>query len=284
MKTFFKILLLAVLFTSCEDVEPAIFNGNDTANDTFISFSSTSYSLPIERDLTGSATVILNVSTVSPVDRTYNVEVIVGNLPTSANPATFSVPSSVTIPAGEYQGFLEITGTDGGLVDANVKDFTIKISDASLTTEHMDAEELTTNIKVFEVCALQSEFIGTYMLTQLSGNFGPTGVKTFKEGPIQLKMGANPFERTFTAKVYPGFGFPDANVVISFACDYLNWGGPQYIGPGGCTANNPIKFDRTDNPSMYDTTDDSVFEFTFEEDTSNSCNARRDVTFRLTKI
>ena len=46
MKNFIKLLVLGtgVLFTSCSDVEPAIFNGQE-GNDTFISFSRTLYSL-----------------------------------------------------------------------------------------------------------------------------------------------------------------------------------------------------------------------------------------------
>jgi hypothetical protein len=286
MKTFFKILLLAVLFTSCEDVEPTIFNGNDSSNVTFLSFSSTSYSLPIERDLTGTSTVILNASTISSVDRTYNIEVIVEDLPTSANPATFSVPSSVTIPANEYQGFLVLTGTDGGLVDANEKTFTIKVSDASVTTESYDDGSLSAIIKVFEACELQSDFSGKYMLTQVSPNFGPTGgdTKTLQEGIVDVAIGNTPYERTFTAKVYPGFGFPDLDVVMSFTCDGINWGGPRYVGTNGCSEGNPISFDRSEDSAPYDTNDDSEFEFVFTEDITNSCNARRDVIFRLTKI
>lgn len=281
MKIFFKVLLLALIVTSCEDVEPTIFNGNDTSNGTFLSFSRTRTSLPIERDATGTLDITLNVSTLSNAPRTYNVEVVT-EAAVPADPATYTVPESVTIPAGSYQGTLTITGVDNGLVDATRKTFFIKLTDASITNESMDANLV--EILVYEVCALQAPFTGLYDMEQTTPGFDPAGgIASFEEGEVMLSIGDSPYDRVFNGNPYPGFSSP-TEVILSFACDYVNLGAPIDTGIG-CTGEPSIIFEPTTSPSMYDTTDDSVFEVTFTENAGGGCGvAPAQTTLRFTKV
>lgn len=281
MKIFFKVLLLALIVTSCEDVEPTIFNGNDTSNSTFLSFSRTRTSLPIERDATGTLNVTLNASTISNADRVYSVDVIT-EAAVPADPATYSVPGTVTIPAGSYQGTLTITGVDDGLVDATRKTFFIKLADSSITNENMDANLV--EILVYEVCALQAPFTGLYELDQITPGFAPAGgITSFKEGEVMLSIGDSPYDRVFLGEPYPGFS-SSTEVILSFACDFVNLGAPINTGIG-CEGEPDIIFEPTDSPSMYDTTDDSEFEVTFTENAGGGCGvAPAQTTLRFTKV
>lgn len=277
MKTFFKIFLLTAIFvTSCDDVEPTIFNGNDPANGTFLSLSRSAYNLQIERDATGLLRIPVNVSTVAEVDRVYNIDVITD----TADPQTYSVPSTVTVPAGEFQGFIEISGVDNGLVDNTKKTFTIKLSDDSLTTESLGTTQAV--ITVFEVCPLLADFTGTYQLTMVSSNFGPTDGPTFASGLVELSVGDTDYDRVFKANLYPGY-VGSVDVVLNFACDYVNLG--QTIDAGiGCSDNTTLQLQQTESPLTYNSSDDSVIQFAFVEDATGSCNATRQCVVKLTKV
>lgn len=271
MKTFFKILLLAAVVTSCDDVEPTIFHGDDPAEQTFLSFSSGTYSLPIERDATGTSTITLSVSTIATTDRTYNIEVIAG----TANPATYSVPASVTVPAGEYLATFDLTGADNGLVDDVIKSFQIKLSEADITDESLGFAEATIN--VYEVCPLQSPFLGVYKVSSDSAlfNANPFGDNT----NIVLEEGSNPYERTFVANGYVGYGSAQ-RIAINFQCDYLNLGNAinTQVGCGEEDEDgNPISIwfepaDREDRAS-YNTFNDANFTMRFIENARGACEA-----------
>lgn len=279
MKTLFKLSILALLFASCDEVEPTIYNGNAATNPTLLGFSASGYSLPVERNSTGSVDVILNSSTVSNVDRTYNIEVIPGTGSNAANPATYTVPATVTIPAGSYQGTLTITGQDNNLVDENIKIFTIRLAE----TNGANIDNDIAQISIFEVCALLDDFTGNYEMDQLSAIFAPAGVTALDEGVKAVTVGSNPFERVFTAEPYPGFGLPEQVVRMSFTCDGVFLA--RDINTGiGCSGNN-IQFVRSTIPGTYNTADDTVFELRFVENSTNSCGASPiQARFRFTKL
>lgn len=270
MKTFFKIFLLAAIFTSCDDVEPTIFHGDDPAEQTFLSFSSGSYSLPIERDAAGSSTLTLTVSTISTVDRTYNLEIVPG----SADPTTYSAPASVTVPAGEYVTTFNITGQDNGLVDDIVKYFTLKISEASITDESLGHAEAL--IGVYEVCPLQSPFLGNYTISSSSAIF--QGLQPLS-GNVELVEGANQYERVCNATVYPGYG-GTREVVIIFQCDFLNLGTSINTGVGcgevddeGNRISIWLQAADREQRAAYNTSNDASFNLKFTENARNACEA-----------
>lgn len=281
MKTFFKIFLfagIAAAFTSCGEVEPVIFNGDNTGMDTYLSFSRSNYNLPIERDQTGSVVVTLNASTLSDADRTYIIEVIPNDGIYAANPATYSVPAQVTIPAGEYQGTFTINGTDGGLVTGEPKTFSIKVADSSLTGEYVDSNIAV--VSVFEVCALQSPFLGSYMLEQQTTSIFEEII--IPDGIVQLVEGDSPYERRFTAVPWPAYNTAPQVFYISFKCDFLNLRDNTKIDVGvGCDAG--IFLGEGEIDESYDTADDSVFFLTMTNDKTKDCSDSEQITFKLTK-
>lgn len=281
MKTVFKLLAIAMLFASCDDVEPTIYNGNIDQNDTFLSFSRSTYLLPVVQNQTGEVTVVFNSSTKSDVDRVYNLDITYPEV-SAANPATFDAPTTVTIPAGEYQGFITITGIDNDLVDENVKRFIITASNINEETEYMDVESATVNI--YEVCPLQADFLGTYTIAVQSE---PLGIPAFQAGEVTLVQGDSEYERVFNATVYPGYG-GNKEVVLAFACNYLNLG--EEINTNvTCDVEDDTKSlvhapVSIANRSAYDTNDDSYFELTFTEDSQSDCGSPANTTLTFTKV
>lgn len=213
MKILFKLLFVALIFTACEDVEPIIYNGNVEQNGTLLGFSRAAYNLEIERDATGSLDVIVNSSTASPSDRTYTVTVTISDAENAANPDTFTVPATVTIPANEYQGILTITGVDNGLVDVERRSFTITLG--GLTDEMYDSN--TATIFVYEVCEIFADFTGTYNVT--SGPDPVVGNNKFIPDGVYEITAPTTYTRQFTATPYaPQYSQSEYDVVISFTC------------------------------------------------------------------
>lgn len=279
MKIFFKILLLALVVTSCSDVEPTVFNGEDTSNPTFLSFSNVKYTLPIERDASGAVNVIVNASTLSPNARTYRVDVVLDeNNP--ANPATYFVPTEVTIPANEYSGILAITGTDGGLVDGTAKSFFVKLHDEDVASVYMDSNLV--EVSVLEACITDGPFMGMYDIEQITSQFaGPA----FSEGLVELKAGNSPIERKFTVdNMYPDYNVPGQTIGIIFTCDGATI--TDEINSGiGCTSGINIIFAPSSTPGAYDAENDSEFYLTFTENATSTCNTGpQQTTYKFTKV
>ena len=283
MKTLFKLLAIALILTSCEDTEPIIYNGNFEQNDTYLSFSRPVYLLPVVQNSTGEVNIVFNSSTVTDVDRVYDIEI---GFPEAApaNPATFTVPSTVTIPAGSYQGFFTINGVDNNLVDEIVKTFTMTITNADETFEYSDS--LTATVNVYEVCPLQADFLGTYYMEVAENYF--TDLPAFEAGEVVLTEGGTPYERVFNATAYPGYGGNEL-VTIAFACNYLNLG--EEIDSGvTCDVEDDTKSlvfapAELQDRSAYDTTNDSYFEMTIIENAQSDCSAAPGNTvIKFTKV
>ena len=282
MKTIFKLLLLTLVFVSCEDHEPAIFNGENEGNPTFISFSRGTYNLAVERDLTGQVVVTVNSSTVSSVDRTYNITVLPNDSEFAADPATYSVPATVTIPAGSYQGTFTITGTDGGLVDAVRKNFSIQIT--GLTDESIDDDTVVVN--VFEVCSILDDFTGSYTISMPNGAL--TDTPLIPGGQYTLEMGESEFERTFTVdSPYVSFGVPATEFTISLACGDTDFSNLPLDTGLACSTGNNLIIETTDlaNSGNYDTTDDSSFTVNITENSASACGGAPVLTtVQFTKV
>lgn len=260
MKIFFKALLLALLVTSCEDVEPTIFNGNDTSKDTFISFSQLVYNLPVSRDGSGTTEIVLNVSTVSNVDRVYNLTV--NQELSTADPSIYTLPTSITIPAGQYQGSVEVSADDIN-VTSDIQ--TIVFSISNLTNEDFDVENYTVNI--FEVCPLDAPFTGSYIVTG-DGKFGPVILGE----PVEL-IAESDYVRTLDANFIPegiagGIDIDDMSFTLSCGQTFLN----ENIDLGvGCSETATVIYGPGSTPGFYIAGDDSQFTLNLTEDVSSSC-------------
>lgn len=280
MKNIFRLLLLAIIFTSCEDVEPTIYNGEE-GNPTFLSFSQTRYSLPVERDGVGSSQIVLNSSTISSVDRTYNLAVIPSTSQFAADPATYNLPTSITIPAGQYQGFATLTGTDNAGVTADTRSFAFQIT--NITTENFDSNVV--NVDVFEACALNSSFTGTYNVTQITPNFAVADDSAIKLGQITLEEGATIYDRVFETSPYPSYGLPAFDFIITFLCDGTRFGSGSVDTQIGCTAGANIFLAAGNTFGTYNTDDDSVFEVVITENATSTCGTGPIQTrLRFTKV
>lgn len=154
MKKFLIILIIFIGLVGCSEEEQAKYNDSKA----FVSFQSNVYDLKIPLDSSKDLPLVLESSNIVDYDRTYQVSIV--DSETDANPATYSLPSTVTIPGGSYTGNLIISGTDGGLVDANVKKLTLTISGFQ-SNESFDTDKLVINI--VEFCpVILDEFLGGF--------------------------------------------------------------------------------------------------------------------------
>ncbi len=284
MKTFLKFLFVfsSLLVLSCDDVEPTVYQGDVNNEGTFLSFSSSLYTLPIIINETGSVTITLNSSTVSSVDRVYNLDIIEDE--STANPETYTFPSTITVPAGSHQGTIVVTGEDNGLVDTTAKPFVFQIS--NITDEYMDVQKITVN--VVEVCPLGDEFVGNYRINQITGTPLGDGLTIFPENAIvELEVGESEFERTFKAMRYPGIanqvGSLEVTVSFNLTCNETVLSqivDMQFF----CTEGNSFVIDRGVISASYNNEDDSVIELTVTEDATATCISPTQTTIRLTKV
>lgn len=203
-----KILLGFMALTTligCSDLEDVKYDDSQA----FVAFQRTVYDLKIPLNSTKALDVIFEASNKVDFDRTYQLEIVATE--TDANPATYTFPSTMTIPANSYTGTLTINGTDGGLVDANVKKLTLRVLGLG-DNESTDSDKVIINI--LEFCpVVVDEFVGDFSST------------TFWNGPgvhVVSENGENAFviEDFFTDDAEnSGFEFtydPENNNTISF--------------------------------------------------------------------
>lgn len=281
MKNIFKLLLVSLIFTACEDVEPTIYNSNVGESPTFLSFSRTVYSLPVVRDGEGTLTITLNSSTVSSVDRTYGLEIVDTDVLTTADPSTYTFPSSITIPAGSYQGTAVVTGVDNGVTD-EIK--TIDFIVTGLNGESMDVNQFTINVA--EVCPLEDDFTGQYVFSQSTSPVnGPNGpIHLFPQNQVvTVEMGESEFERVISTTLWPSFFNEQVDFIFTLNCGVVNVS--TFDIGYGCVGGGPFTIAQGSPAGFYTADDDSVITITVSEDATASClNAARNVTFTLTKV
>jgi len=268
----FSILFL-LFITSCENNKDSVYYGNPNYG-TLLSFEAVGYSLPVVIDDVGKVEIPFYANVLSPQDRTYNIEFIEGN----ADPLTYNLPVSVTIPANQYFGTLVITGQDEGLLDTNKKSFTFRVNGLN-SNEFMDKERQIITVEVFQVCPFGEEikFEGTYIATTLTP--GPLG-SSFS-GPIDIKN-TGEFDRGFTANYLPGQGggFP-RTISLSFVCGDILIGD---LDSGlSCGGGATITITSADSYGYYNPNDDSEFIVVFKE-TYGDCGAPdKEITVKFTK-
>ncbi|NDI98381.1 hypothetical protein GWA97_04785 [Flavobacterium sp. LaA7.5] len=231
----------------------------------------------------GEAVITFNASTVTDTDRVYNIEVALPDNASAANPATFTVPTTVTIPAGSYQGFFTITGVDNNLVDATIKTFTMTVTNPDETFEYSDS--FTATVNVFEVCTIVAPFLGEYAVSMpAQANTGTTLFDT----TVILQEGDTPFERIINVESpYLDYGLPATEFVLSLACEATRFTNLPYDTGLACSEDTPnlIVGDDDDNSGTYNTDDDSSFTVRIIENTSSACNGSpASTTVTFTKV
>ncbi|WP_343624969.1 hypothetical protein [Flavobacterium lindanitolerans] len=193
MKKLFILLISVASFVSCSDPDGVTYNENLT----YVAFEKAAYNLPIPVNSSTSVDIKFVASSKSNVARTYNLTVVAEE--TNANPLTYSVPATLTIPANSYEGIATITGTDNDLVDFAIKKLVIKVSGLS-AKESTDTEKITLN--VYEVCPLViNDFVGPFNINSW-----------WLEGPSTNDVIAGTAANTLEILDY----FENANFVISY--------------------------------------------------------------------
>lgn len=101
------------VFNSCGD------EVDNTKDINYVSFESTAYTFGVDLNSSNTRDVKVYTTQVTGADRTFNVTVDL--IKSTADPASYVVPASVTIPANSNVGLLSIKITDLNIGDAGKK-------------------------------------------------------------------------------------------------------------------------------------------------------------------
>ncbi len=268
---YIGILLFAIAITACES-EEKIYTGKEG---TLVAFSSSTYNLSIVINSVGELRAPIQVSTASPEERTFEINVISDPELTTAIPGSYNVPATITIPANSYSADLVITGTDVPGVDIDPLTLVIEIVDgATFSTGPR------TTITVNQVCPiLETYMVGNYQITNLVSRFSRALIET----RVVNVTRTDEFTRVFPNKLLGMTA--DTNVNLTLVCNTIVFGAAATNL--ACTAGNTVKYGPATNPSPYDLADDSLFLVNYNFDTSNSCAAsptQTNSSFLMTKL
>jgi len=279
---------LLFMIVSCDRNEGTIYNGN-IDQFTLLSTNGNAYRLEVIVDSTGILTIPFNASTLSSSDRTYSIELVEpeDSNEVVANPLTYDLPSSVTIPANQWSGDIVITGQDLGLVDTNPKPFKFRILDLN-DKEFMD--DNVVNVDVVEVCPFAEgvTFTGNYVVTTIVSGLPPGSV--FADNSIVTLTATSDFTRTFKANYYPQWAGVNIDFSFDLVCEQIKVRDLDtgiYCSPldPGETAETveKVKINTGDVFGVYNPADDSEITLIYRETYGNCASQIRQVTFKLTK-
>lgn len=126
MNKYFKYLLIAMLFIgfSCEDE-----NGVGTSSD-YVTFEADALAFQVNSNSTEQKDILVYTGNKTGSDRTFNV-MVSGD---SNLTASYSVPSSVTIPANSNVGVLTVSVTDDDTLGFDAQSLIIEFEDGTGTS------------------------------------------------------------------------------------------------------------------------------------------------------
>ncbi|RRO22572.1 hypothetical protein [Flavobacteriaceae bacterium 14752] len=254
MKKIFLIVILAVgTLISCDDTEPAVFDGSQT----LVYFPNNSANLDVVIDDTGTLDIQVNTTTLSDQDRTVTVEVVEGDA-TTVDFENVVIPSlSTTIPAGEFFGFLTIEGIDN-TVETNPELLTLRIVDAGDAT----IDPATIEVSVRQICPIEEGlFTGPYLLEQVTPIHPANGVLSFNVQTVDLVQNGGSTERSFDAAWLEAAGFSTQQTIpLDLSCNNVLITSDEIDTGLLCTQGVPtITLGSAPQTGNYDPTDDSSF-------------------------
>lgn len=199
------LLGISFLFLSCEE-ETIVFDNIN--GQTGVSFGTTSYNVSVPEDGL-SLTIPVNVTTVSDSDRTFDVNVLESSVGEASN---YNV-GTVTIPAGQYNGMLDVSLNFDPLIDGAVYRLLVRLSppaggvvfDETVTIEYF--KEIICNDFLLTVVTDTYGAETTWDITDESGTVVVSG------GPYSNVSGGDTYTAEFfledgcyTFTVYDAFG------------------------------------------------------------------------------
>ncbi|MCC7521244.1 MAG: hypothetical protein IT220_06380 [Flavobacteriaceae bacterium] len=229
MKKIFYFLALTfslVLFNSCEE---------DSAELKYVSFESGTYKFGVNLDASSTREIKVYATKKMDSDRTFAIRV--NTTATTADPTSYVVPTTVTIPADSNMGSFNVTISDVNLDAGDVKDLVIEFVGDE---EYYNGNSIT--LKVSELCPLNEVFVyfafdayGEETSWELQDSLGNTvasgGEDGAYDGLSELEIPLCLEDGTYTLTVYDvyGDGMFDGNIEGSFKL----YGGTTIYALGG---------------------------------------------------
>jgi hypothetical protein len=254
-----------ILFQSCEETQPVIYDGVQT----LVYFDGSSLTLSVIENTSKDITVTIGASTISTSDRTVTIAVNEDITKTTVLSSQYSIPLTVTIPAGSYFADFNVTGIDDLVLTTSGGNLVLTLSEASETGAVLSQDELTISIK--KVCPIPAgSFQGQYLMEQITPIHADNGVQTFENQILTLvEDPGNAFARSFEAVFLEaaGIGNPATKIQFSLSCGntvpFNNIASSLLCEQGA----PPINFGAPAEAllSNFDSSDDSVFEFSIVE-------------------
>lgn len=226
-----KILLLTVFsvfaLIGCDtDDDKLIYKGDD------IAYFDTASATFLVTDDNPSFQIKILTTTLSDTDKTYNVSVVEvedDTLPAAGLEAVLST-TTVTIPAGEYFGFITVNGNFAAALETGSR-LNLRLEDA---TGKVAGFKNTFALDVFKLC--ESDLAGVYNVTTTYGfhDFLPNFSSNTIEGVVITSEGGNVYSvADFSGGLYSVGPYADAygtdnvdnSLVFSDVCGNISWTG-----------------------------------------------------------
>lgn len=267
--------LTAFLLVSCEG-DKVVF---DSKNGTSVASLRTSAAdLPVSDQGDSFATILVDVTTVSDVDRA--IVLSIDETSTADENQYIIDQSSLIIPAGSYNATVKINGNFDNLPlgQTSKLDLTLASVDGAVISEGKSS----ISVSLYRTCDVASTFLtGNYLLEEITPLVdGPTlesgSVRTISVDP------ADPSKRVFTTYTFPDYCTTNrVTFKFSLLCG-------EIVIPTGnvsnctCTA-DPFLFGPPTTNGTYDSSDDSVVYLSFTNDVTGNCSPASQTTYKLTK-
>lgn len=260
------------LITSCENDTKVAISEID-----YISFETQNTEILVAPDGSATEEIKIYTSNKATSDKTYNIN-IVSNL-TTAIPSAYSIPSSITIPAGTNVGSLTVN-VDGSNIGSS--------GSANLVIEFTDTDNLFTGnpitIKLQQFCETPptSFFTGRYLIEQTTPEVdGPT-LSTGQIVEVILEPTDNTtLIRKFLTQNYNLYCTGYNYFYLNIGCNKIT----VLDQDSSCGCSDPTDwFGAAPQSTTYDISDgDSVLYVSFTDDQFSDCGTPTTTTYKFTK-
>jgi len=179
MKKISTIILLALSFFVFNNCSDKIVGGTNDIN--YISFETKIPTIVVEKGSSVNADIHAYTTQITGSERKFDINAITAL--TSANPTTYTIPASITVPANSNVGTLTVKVADVNLgVDPVTLALQVTAKDGLYTGNNA-------SLTIQKHCSLNiNDFVGTYTGKTVGKNGGPTHVVTSldQSGKLQI--------------------------------------------------------------------------------------------------